>query len=296
MLSLIICSRSERLNNELSTNISATIGIPYEIVLINNADNRYSICEAYNLGVQQSRYNVLCFMHDDIAYHTNNWGQKVLAHFANPKVKAIGIAGTPYYPFMPGPWWGSGHIYEHLLQAGKDTAPSLKSNSEGTMQKEVVLIDGCWMCMKKSVFTELSFDQQTFTGYHFYDADICMQLHTAGHPIYTVADVLIDHASLGDLNKPWIDGALTFHKKWQHILPANCLTPGKPVFAYEYKTLNAFIWTCFYNKFTNRQIYQLALKYLFEFKKGYGYHKTPGYLVKFLFKYLFKKGAPFYTF
>lgn len=297
MISLIICSRSASLTDSLAGNISATIGATYEIILINNAENRYSICEAYNLGVKQSSYDILCFMHDDISFHTANWGQKVIGHFNNDSVKAIGIAGTPYYPFMPGPWWGSGLIYEHILQADKKAPAMLKSNAEGVIAKEVVLVDGCWMCIAKSAFEHIRFDEKTFPGYHFYDADICLQLYTAGHHIYTIADVLIHHESMGNVNKQWIGSALTFHEKWQRKLPANCtLKAANELFAYEYKTLNAFIWTCSYNGFSNRGSYKLALKYLLEFKQGYGYRKTPGYLLKFLFKYLFKKGAPFYSF
>ena len=297
MISLIICSRSAYLNEKLHENIRETIGVPYEIVLINNAGNSYSICEAYNLGVMQSKYEILCFMHDDIFYHTANWGQNVIHHFNNRAIKAIGIAGTPYYPFMPGAWWGSGVVYEHILQADENAEARLKSNAGGVMQKEVVCVDGCWMCIAKSAFRDVSFDEQTFNGYHFYDADICMQLYRAGHQIYTVADVLISHASMGNVDRHWVGSALTFHKKWQANLPANSLSKkNRPVFGFEYKTLNAFIWACYYNKFTNREIYKLALKYLLEFKKGYGYYKTPGYLVKFIFKYLVKKGAPFYSF
>lgn len=297
MISVIICSRTASLSDTLTNNISNTIGVAFELVVIDNTGSKYSICEAYNLGVKQSNYSILCFMHDDILYHAPGWGVNVVEHFKAPGVKAIGIAGTPYYPFMPGPWWGSGVVYEHLLQANGDENYALKSNAEGENRKQVKLIDGCWFCIEKNMFKNISFDEKTFSGYHFYDADICMQLTTNGNHIYTVADVLISHSSLGNVNRPWIAGALTFHEKWIRHLPASCLVPNnQPVFAYEYKTLNAFILAAYYNQYSNKQIYKLALKYLFQFRKGYTYIKTPGYIVKFLYKYLFKKGEPFYCF
>jgi glycosyltransferase involved in cell wall biosynthesis len=66
MISLIICSRTPALSQKLANNIAETIGVPYEIVLLDNSANTYGICQAYNIGVQQSKYDVLCFMHDDI--------------------------------------------------------------------------------------------------------------------------------------------------------------------------------------------------------------------------------------
>jgi hypothetical protein len=132
MISVIICSRST--NQTLVNNIEATIGVPYEVILIDNSNNEHSICTAYNLGVKKSKYATLCFMHDDIAYQSNNWGNAVLNHFNNEQVNAIGIAGTPYYSFMPGPWWGSGIFYEHILQSSQtDKHPVLNQTVMGCL-------------------------------------------------------------------------------------------------------------------------------------------------------------------
>ena len=67
MISIIICTTSPSITSELEENIKTTIGISnYEIVPIYNINNEYSIFEAYNLGVDQSKYEICCFMHDDI--------------------------------------------------------------------------------------------------------------------------------------------------------------------------------------------------------------------------------------
>jgi GT2 family glycosyltransferase len=297
MISIIICSRSAVLNQELAHNIKQTIGVEHEVILIDNSANQYGICEAYNLGVKHSKYPILCFMHDDISYHTQNWGQSVIAHFRDEQVVAIGVAGTPYCAFMPGPWWGNGIQYQHLLQADKNNPAALKSNADGIAKRQAIILDGVWLCIKKQAFDQISFDAFTFKGFHFYDADICMQLQQSGGKVYCINDVLISHASLGEVNTTWIENALTFHRKWEKHLPATCLNLSNTQMGHlEYKTLNSFIWACAANKYTNKQIYALALKYLARFKKGYLFYKTPGYFIKFGFKYLFKKGAPFYNF
>jgi len=75
MFSLIICSRNNDICDELKKNISLTIGsYKYEIIVVNNSKNEYSIFQAYNVGVRKAKFQYLCFMHEDILYLTNNWG------------------------------------------------------------------------------------------------------------------------------------------------------------------------------------------------------------------------------
>lgn len=82
MISIIICNRSERLNIDLEDNIKSTIGnVDYEIICINNEKGLYNIFQAYNTGVEKAKFPYLCFMHDDIRYHTLNWGKNVISHF-----------------------------------------------------------------------------------------------------------------------------------------------------------------------------------------------------------------------
>ena len=47
-------------------NIANTIGTEYELVHIDNSDPKYSIYEAYNEGVKLSKYDNLCFLHEDV--------------------------------------------------------------------------------------------------------------------------------------------------------------------------------------------------------------------------------------
>jgi len=297
MISLIVCSRTNSISQILLDNIEATIGVPYELVIIDNSTNRYNICEAYNLGVARSKFGILCFMHDDITYHSHNWGQAVQTHLDTRQFGLIGIAGTPYLSFMPGTWWGSGKIYQNLLQSPKPgEAAILKTNVAASEFKEVVAVDGVWFCVKKELFDTVRFDDINFKAFHCYDVDLCMQLQSLGIKRYCIGDVLLSHNSMGALNSSWIENALIFQKKWQHSLPASTEQFGlNQSCILEYKALNEFILICSANRWQNGKIYKMALSYLFKFKRGYLFYKTPGYLVKFIYKALFKKGAPFYT-
>lgn len=92
MISIIISTNhQERLKN-ISDDIKKTIGkIDYEIIDIFNP-KRYSLCEAYNIGVEKSKYHYLCFVHDDVIFRTNNWGERLVDLFENdPQIGLVGV-------------------------------------------------------------------------------------------------------------------------------------------------------------------------------------------------------------
>lgn len=69
-----------------------TVGYTYELIVIDNSEYKYSIFEAYNLGIERSSGEYLCFIHDDILFHSQDWGKAVEGIF-NDDVK-IGLIGN----------------------------------------------------------------------------------------------------------------------------------------------------------------------------------------------------------
>jgi GT2 family glycosyltransferase len=253
MISLVICSRTSQLNESLRLNIDKTIGAEYEIVLIDNSQNHYSIFEAYNKGVELSKYSFICFMHDDIQYLTNNWGKLALARFENNKVGAIGISGSPYLSLFPGPWWSSGLISKYIVEVDNETESlvniSFKKPENNAVQ--VVALDGVWLIVRKSVFNTIKFDNLSFKGYHFYDLDLSMQLKQSGFILLSVFDILIKHESMGNINYSWVKNAFLFTKKWRSILPISQNSVSfKQLFYFEFKSM----------KFCLKTIYSLLKK------------------------------------
>jgi hypothetical protein len=291
LISLIICSRTATLSTELENNIKETIGVDYELVLINNQDNRYSIFEAYNLGVERSKYSILCFMHDDISYDTKNWGIKALAHFADEKTGAIGIAGTPYAAAMPGSWWGGGLVNICLLKNEPAGEINLKKCPQTDANRnEVLLLDGIWICIRKSLFNTIRFDDVNYKGFHFYDVDTCMQIADAGYKIYSVFNILMYHYTKGNnMNHNWNENALIFNKKWNAALPASCikLSYAQKCEA-EMKTLKEYIYSLIYNGHSNKEANKTAILQVLGFYRGYLYYKTPVQLLKYGVKYFLK--------
>lgn len=94
MLSIIICSISPERLQEISQNIHATIGVEHEIIAIDNREKCWSIARAYNEGARQARYPYLFFVHEDVKFHSQDWGTVVAEKLAEPSCGVIGFAGT----------------------------------------------------------------------------------------------------------------------------------------------------------------------------------------------------------
>jgi len=226
MISIIICSRHTDISEELKVNIQATIGLEYELVIIDNSKNKYSIFQAYNEGVRRAKYPYLCFMHEDILYHTQDWGEKVVEHFKDEKVGLIGTIGSHFLPKTPSGWYqskvtsGGG-----LVSVSKNGKIELERVGDYTHLKdqlsiEAVAIDGLWFCTPKSIFSIVYFDEQNFKGFHCYDLDICLQIRKAGFQVRIISDILLDHStSTGKFPIEWVKNTLLFFNKWEKDLP-----------------------------------------------------------------------------
>ena len=262
MLSLIICSRTPKISNKLEENIAETIGCKYELVVIDNSRNKYSIFSAYNEGVRQAKGDILCFMHDDILYKTQDWGKKVLSYFFEENVGCIGIAGTMFLPRIPASWFSMKDEIINIIQHYKTGDDGVLVN-QGFSDKacRVVAVDGVWMCFPRSVFSRIQFDEK-YGGYHAYDTDICMQVNSLKKNILVAPDILIEHFSCGTLSKDLFNANLLFYDKWKNNLPVYvpdyCQTRERKVnlwwyfwtfvsqmdsYLYEYKAIRKYIRT-----------------------------------------------------
>ena len=230
MISIIICNRNKDISPTLKKNITETIGIEHEIICIDNSTNQYNIFQAYNLGIREAKYSIICFMHDDILYHTVNWGKKIAAYFQNPQIGMLGIAGPTYMSKSPGIWWGIENpqnrtysIRQHNLDTNRlDQSEQHLTNNNPYNESisEVVALDGLFFCIPKRLFEKISFDEK-FGGFHFYDIDISMQVNQLGYKCICIYDILIEHISTPNLSKEWIYASRKFFDKWKSYLPVS---------------------------------------------------------------------------
>lgn len=228
MLSLIICTREAAALAVVSENIVATIGVPHEIIAIDNSKSRYGICEAYNIGATRAKYDLLCLMHEDIRFHTAGWGQTVVNTLRDPTIGVLGVTGGMYQVAAPAAWWGCGLelCRENVLNIFADghTEMDLR-NPEGQRLTDVAVVDGLWMCSRKEVWQKHPFDAQTFQEFHFYDVDYCTEIFKHGYRICVTFDLLIEHHSRGSVNNSWLHNALKYQEKRRGQLPFGVVQP-----------------------------------------------------------------------
>lgn len=225
MISLIICSRQSDIPQSLKNNITKTIGLEYELIIIDNSENKFSIFQAYNEGVLRAKGNILCFMHEDILYHTQDWGEKVIEHFKDKKLGLIGVIGSHYLLDTPSTLFSTDYCSGKILQGYKDKDGFYKVFEDNRrvidydLSIEVAAIDGLWFCIPKIRFEKVSFDEKTFKGWHAYDIDICMQIIESGFEVKVVNDVLIEHSSYGNCDSSLYWSLKLFYNKWMNRLP-----------------------------------------------------------------------------
>lgn len=266
MISIVICHKDILFLQTIKDSIENTIGVPYELHVIDNSKRQYSIFEAYNLGVSKSNYSIICFTHEDVVFHTPDWGVHVVAHFKDESIGMIGICGGDAMPNVPAPWWNSkiqNHHYFNNINTwkGKESYHQY-SNPFHEGVSDVVLLDGAWFCISKSLFKHITFDTKTYTGFHCYDSDISLQVLNYKR-VVVIYDVLLEHFSAGVINKDWMASVETFTDKWQEKLPLIKRVQHKDeINLYCYECLLTYCYWVRELHVRDKEIKQILKKYL----------------------------------
>jgi len=231
MISVIISSADNTLLDQVAKNIAATIGLPFEIIAIDNGGAQQGICAAYNQGASRAKYELLCFIHEDIIIKTNNWGA-VLKNifFDNDYIGLVGVVGNGYKPFTPSGWTGvdSTHVRANILQSYKHSSKPIfhDHNNPGNFKKEqVACVDGVFLATTKKVFSEYKFDEILFSGFHGYDVDLSIAIGQK-YKVVVTYEILLNHLSEGNYSREWVEDIIKLHEKWKSVLPININNTG----------------------------------------------------------------------
>lgn len=277
MLSIIIASYQPHYYKALENNVANTIGIPYEILKVDNP-GKMGICEAYNKGASQAQYDYLLFVHEDIIFHTNNWGQLLINHLSKENTGVVGLAGSNYVPKAPIGWFifDEKYNFKNYIQNNKE-----KTNPEPKLMTrsfaKVFGLDGVFLAVKKSVYHEFLFDESV-KGFHGYDLDFSLRVATK-YDNYVLGDIIIEHFSLGNPDKTWFDNNIQIRKKINHHFHENFdETLETTMFHhflrnyFSYYTCNLksifFTLSFFPKKVSLKNKYQIMRGYLFYFFKN----------------------------
>ncbi len=226
MISVIICSIDKVLAQQVQKNIADTIGVVWEAIIIHNTASPKSLTHIYNLGAAKAQYDILCFVHEDILFQTQNWGVKLLACFRDDAgIGLIGIAGSKYKSKTPSGWFtGIADIeccsITHVDDKGNHQR--IYSNpAPGSLMQEVKVLDGVLLCCKKKVWEEVKFDEVLLKDFHLYDLDFSFRVAEKYKVIVTFEIDLVHLTQGGSFGNKWLEYTLLWHKKMQPKLPAS---------------------------------------------------------------------------
>ena len=225
MISIIICSVDAKRLDDVKKNIAQSIGIPHEIIAIDNSLIKFGICKVYNQGAAKAQYPILCFVHEDVSFSTVNWGQLICKHLADEQTGVIGLAGGDSKSRVPSSWSvpvvnNEINIVQHFKNPEQEPQHIIETGSETSIQKPVIALDGVFLCVRKNVFEQFQFDETTFTGFHGYDIDFSLQVSTK-YTNYVIFDMVVHHFSDGTPDKKWVESAILLSKKWANYLPVS---------------------------------------------------------------------------
>lgn len=262
MISIVICSVNEQLSAQVSTNIKNTIGLDdFEIIIINNTQNQYSITQAYNLGATQAQYPYLCFVHEDILFHTENWGPSIIQHLLADDISLVGILGSliktaaPSGVYIPIKQLNRVNQLQRRHAGGTDR---YYDNPLDEKRSRVATLDGMFLAVTKSNHQKYPFDDKNLTGFHAYDIDYSLG-HAANGDVVVVYDILIEHFSYGGNTREWVEAQLALTDKWRALLPYHISLNKRKIKAAEIINTEIFLIALYANRFTKgTQLYYLA--------------------------------------
>lgn len=211
MISIIISSYQNVFFANISKNISETIGCEFEIIKVDNP-GIMGICEAYNLGASQAKFENLLFLHEDVIFVTQNWGNRLDNLLSDQNIGIVGVAGSDYIPHCPSGWYNAGKNNYLNIEQFDDEANFLYA-SRTDSNKVACLLDGVFLGMKKSWWATLKFNKK-IPGFHGYDTDISARSAYLKNNLVT-NEIVITHFSKGKAGKNWFKTILEIRKYYE---------------------------------------------------------------------------------
>jgi hypothetical protein len=225
MISVVICSVNNALAAQVKRNIDTTIGVPFECIVLDNSVLKKGITEIYNLGAARARYDVICFVHEDVLFRTSGWGRTIADYFSNdPELGAVGVAGSKYKSRTLSGW--STGLPEldccnilHIDKYGKEQR--LYSNPRNSKNLEqTITLDGVFICTTREKWNNVKFDEQLLQGFHLYDIDFSFRQSLLNKVAVTFEIDMVHLTEGGDFGENWINISMLWHKFHAGNLPA----------------------------------------------------------------------------
>lgn len=219
MYSIICCSVKPESAEALRQNIAETIGTPFEFIVFDNREKGYGLCRVYNLCAVRAKYDLLCFVHEDVSFRTSGWGQILAGKLSEESCGVVGFAGSIIKLKRLTGWNTCGRdLRLNYIQFMRGGHHIRQVNPDKEEFSPVVTLDGLCLFVRRRVWEENPFDDVTFAGFHGYDIDFSLAV-ACRYTNYVCHVVQVEHFSEGSFSPAWLDSMKRLHAKWEKHLP-----------------------------------------------------------------------------
>ena len=226
MISVIVCSIKPGLLEQLKININKSIGVHYELLVYDNRKDRKGLCAVYNELGKRANYNILCFIHEDILFDTEEWGRILLSTLNENDIGVLGVAGSKYKSAFCSGWYTGDKDFDcaNVLHRFSDHDEKIYLSPSGNSPvEEVICVDGVFIASKKEIWQQTLFDEENLKGFHFYDVDFSLRA-AQNFKVAVTYQIDIAHITFGgDFGNNWTATAMLYHQQNKHLLPVTKL-------------------------------------------------------------------------
>lgn len=171
-----------------------------EVRLIENGRN-LRFAKANNVGIRASRGEYILILNPDTIIHDGTLDRMISFADQHCETGAFGcrvlnsdgsyqVSARPFAS-LRGEWIAALYLRALGRVSGWFTGDSY-SGWNGTTQRQVAWISGCFMLVRSKLVRSLGgFDEQFF--YYYEDMDLCRRIWRAGYPILYTPDAIITH-------------------------------------------------------------------------------------------------------
>lgn len=179
-----------------------------------------SIFKKYNRGIEYfkkeglSEGDIVIFAHEDSQLIDPVFFEKIKMVFELKKdVGVLGFIGTSKLDNSAAWWMCEKEQHRGRIAQGHTDGSTTELLKKVGYFEDLVMVDGFCFATRFELANSIKFDDITFDGWHFYDADYCLSVLDRGYKI-AVADILSYHMSTGPLTPDWFKSRSKFIDKW----------------------------------------------------------------------------------
>lgn len=195
------------MNNNMEQSLSAFI-----------ASNAEPLSKVYNMELDVAKeqgWDALVLMHDDIKFEYDFRKQlEILLE----RYDLIGVAGTSKATLKSPALWhlmsDPTHMHGCVAHFLDDHGSKVSATNFGPYPEQVIMIDGLFMAMNRTVIENYRFDETNPAKFHFYDLDFSLTCAKSGVKV-GVGDIMLKHKSPGlkEFTPEWRAGEQWFLEK-----------------------------------------------------------------------------------